>query len=311
MDVVCLGLAVCDILVKPFTPEKVKKGELTKIDTVDISTGGDAFNQAIDLSKLGINASILAKIGNDKAGDIILNAAQKNNLSTEGLSVSEDCNTTCSVVLIAEDGERSFLYSGGACEKLSIEDIDFELIKKAKVLSIGSALALPGLDGAALTKVLEKAKEFKVTTVLDVKGESCKKNFEKIKGALKYTDFFMPNYQEAQGLTGKSDLDEIADTFFSMGAKTVIVKLGDEGCFVATPDNKTIIPSFKVQAVDTTGAGDSFVAGFVASYVRGYSLLDCIKFANAVGSHCVRKVGATNGIPSFDEIEKFLEEQNI
>ena len=109
-------------------------------------------------------------------------------------------------------------------------------------------------------------------------------------------------------LSGKEDPNEIADIFLSMGVKTVVIKMGKDGCFIKDEKGeKYLIPTYdKVKAVDTTGAGDSFVAGFLTGHVNGWSLIQCGKFANAVGTHCVMAAGASTGIKSFEQITEFI-----
>jgi sugar/nucleoside kinase (ribokinase family) len=125
---------------------------------------------------------------------------------------------------------------------------------------------------------------------------------------LPYLDYFIPSLEEAEMISGKSNPEEIADSFLEAGVKTAVIKLGSKGCFIKNKaGDKYFIDSFKgIKAVDTTGAGDSFAAGFITGIVKGWDLYKCGKFANAVGAHCVMKVGATSGIKTIDEIQKFI-----
>ena len=175
---------------------------------------------------------------------------------------------------------------------------------------MGSAFGLPGLDGSGLAGVLKHSRESGIKTVLDVTCSPDKNSMEILKPALGYTNIFIPSYNEARGLTGKQSLEEMAGELLKHGVQIVVIKMGKEGCYIQTGNDKMTIPAFKVDAVDTTGAGDSFVAGFIAVYLRGLSLYDCGRFANAAGAMCVREVGATTGIRSMKEIESFRRERN-
>lgn len=130
-----------------------------------------------------------------------------------------------------------------------------------------------------------------------------------LKPCLPFIDFFLPSIDEAVQLSGESDIDKIADVFFDKGVKQVVIKIGSKGCYMRETPSSTgvIIPSYNVKAIDTTGAGDSFSAGFITGLVKGMSFHDCGRFANAVGAHCVSSVGATTGIKSYDEIMAFME----
>jgi sugar/nucleoside kinase (ribokinase family) len=100
----------------------------------------------------------------------------------------------------------------------------------------------------------------------------------------------------------------MADLFLAEGVKLAVIKLGKNGCFVkSSSGEKYLLPTYTdMKPVDTTGAGDSFVAGFLAGILKGWDLHECGRFANAVGTHCVMKVGASNGIKSLEETLEFM-----
>ena len=130
---------------------------------------------------------------------------------------------------------------------------------------------------------------------------------------MEYIDLFIPSIEEAIMLSGKEEPEEIADAFLAMGVKTVVIKLGKKGCFIKdSVGEKYFIPTYsKIKAVDTTGAGDSFVAGFLTGITKGMGLYESGRFANAVGTHCVMAAGASTGIKSYEEIVKFIENNEI
>jgi sugar/nucleoside kinase (ribokinase family) len=111
-------------------------------------------------------------------------------------------------------------------------------------------------------------------------------------------------------MSGKKTPEEIAHFFHSKGVKNVIIKLGHEGCFVKHADEKGYqVPAFnKVKAIDTSGAGDSFCAGFIAGLYMGWDIPLCAKFANAVGAHCIMQIGTTAGIKSIEETLRFMKD---
>ena len=124
---------------------------------------------------------------------------------------------------------------------------------------------------------------------------------------------FIPSLEEAVMLSGKEEPEAIADVFLAMGVKIAVIKLGKQGCFIKDLNGeKHWIPTYsKIKAVDTTGAGDSFVAGFLTGLTKGWSLYECGKFANAVGTHCVMATGASTGIKSFEETVEFMKNNEI
>jgi len=306
MDIVCLGLMYYDILVKPISKESIERDH-NYVDVIKTSTGGDAFNVASGLAKLGVPTALIGKVGNDRTGKLLIDIAAEKGIDTNHIAISQSYGTGTSVLLIHPDSQRTANVYCGANNDLNEGDIDFERIKEAKILAVGSALSLKGLDGEGLVRVLKRTKELGITTAMDVTGHLSGDSFSIIKSYLPFTDIFMPNYQEASNLTGKKDIEEIASEFINCGARIVIIKMGAEGCFICTKDEALAVPAFKVNAVDTTGAGDSFVAGFLTAYLKGWPLYECGKFGNAVGALCVQEIGASDGVKPFDEVMKFIE----
>jgi sugar/nucleoside kinase (ribokinase family) len=147
---------------------------------------------------------------------------------------------------------------------------------------------------------------------MDTAWDSTGKWMQLIGPCLQYLDYFIPSLEEAEMISGKSEPEEIADVFLAAGVKTVVIKLGAKGCFIKNNSGeKFLVDSFKgIKAVDTTGAGDSFAAGFITGIIKGWNLKTCGTFANAVGAHCVMKVGATSGIKPLSEIQQFINSYN-
>ena len=172
---------------------------------------------------------------------------------------------------------------------------------------------MPKFDGIQCADFLKKVKEMGKYTVLDTAWDSKGRWMNLLKPCMKYIDLFIPSLEEAVMLSGKEEPEEIADVFLSMGVKTVVIKLGKKGCFIKDlKGEKHLIPTYtKIKAVDTTGAGDSFVAGFLTGLTKGWNLYECGKFANAVGTHCVMAAGASTGIKSFEETFMFIKNNEI
>lgn len=307
MDIITLGLMVCDIIVKPVS-KKIFENDVTTIDAVKMASGGDAFNVAINLARIGISSGIIAKVGRDEFGSFLLNKAVENNVNTNGVKETKKKGTATCIDLIRQDGERHYAFYGGANDLLKEEDIDFKLIREAQVLAVGGAGLLPGLDGKGMSSVLKKARKMGVTTSVDVSGELNTDFNKKLKQVLPYTDIFIPSYYQAKYFTNKKEPEEIAKILRDYGAGIVILKMGEKGCYIASDDERLSILAYKVKVVDTIGAGDAFVAGFLAAYLKGWSLFKCAQFANATGAFCVQATGPTAGIKPFAKIQEFINE---
>lgn len=306
-DVACLGILVADAIAKT-VDEIPDRGKLQPVDQISLHTGGCAMSASIDLAKLGMKAAILGKVGRDGFGEFIVNSLRNQGVNTDGLVVKDGINTSASLVLVASTGERTFLHCFGSNADLSYEDVNFDIIKNSKILFIGGTNLMPKFDGIPCSKVVKKAKEMGVYTALDTAWDASGRWMEIVEPSLPYLDLFIPSYDEARMIAGKDEPEEIADVFLSKGVKLAVIKLGKEGCFIKSKDGeKSTIPTYSdIKAVDATGAGDSFVAGFLTGVLQGWDLYKCGKFANAVGTHCVMEVGATTGIKKMEDILEFM-----
>jgi sugar/nucleoside kinase (ribokinase family) len=305
--VTCLGIIVADVIAKT-VDSLPEKGKLNLIEQIELHLGGCASNAAVDLQKLGVNTAIIGKVGNDGFGSFVTNEMKLNGVNVEGIKISDTSRTSASVVSVHLNGERSFLHHIGANAEFCKDDIDFLVIQNSKILFIAGALLMPGFDGESSAEILKKTKEAGIITVMDTAWDSTGKWMEKIKPCLPHLDYFIPSFEEAEMISGKSDPEEIADVFLKEGTKTAVIKLGSKGCFIKNQNGeKYSIGIFEgIKAVDTTGAGDAFASGFITGILNGWDLYSSGKFANAVGAHCVMSVGATSGIRSKDEILKFI-----
>ena len=311
-DVTCVGILVADAIARTVNglPES---GKLQLIDKIELFTGGCAMSAAIDMARLGLDVSIIGKIGKDGFGRFMSAALKDEKVNIEGLRIDETTGTSASVVTVDSNGERSFLHYLGANEVFGIDDIDYTIIQKSGIVFVAGTMLMPKFDGAQCAEFLKKVKEMGKFTVLDTAWDSKGRWMNVLEPCMKYIDLFIPSIEEAAMLSGKEDVEEIADTFLAMGVKTAVIKLGKKGCFIKNLDGeKHLIPTYsKIKAVDTTGAGDSFVAGFITGLTKGWNLYECGKFANAVGTHCVMAAGASTGIKSMEETLKFMEENEI
>lgn len=304
-DCLCIGNFIADVIIKPV--EKMPpKGKVVVIERMELHSGGCAMNKAIALAKIGIKTGCLGRVGNDLFGKYLIDTMKKYGVDTRSMIKDKNANTSGVVVLISKDGERSFIHYAGATANFSFDDINFEIIKQYKILDISAFFKMDKLDGAPTVEILKRAKKFGLVTTLDVSWDSKNRWMKLLEPCLKYVDFFLPSYEEAIKLSGKKEPSLIAREFISRGVKTAVIKMGDNGCFIATRDKEYKIPAYRVKVVSTVGAGDSFVAGFLTGIIKGWSLEESGKFANAVGACCVTTIGASTGIRSLRDTLKFM-----
>jgi sugar/nucleoside kinase (ribokinase family) len=306
-DVTCVGILTADVVGKPIDAMP-GRGHLAFVDRMELHSGGCAANTGIGLAKLGVETAIIGNVGRDGFGDFLVRRFEENGIDVGGIARDDDTATSATMVLVHQDGERSFLHYLGANGTFRVEQVDFERVKNSKVLHIAGAQVMPSFDGAPMAGLLRRAKEAGITTALDTVWDPTGRWMELTGPSLPYVDYFLPSFEEARMLAGGLETPEaVAQFLLDAGAKVVGLKLGHKGCYVRSADGQEVrLPALPVKAIDALGAGDAFVAGFLAGVVRGWSLEKCARLATGVGASCVTSLGATTGIRSFAETVAFL-----
>ncbi len=311
MNVLCLGLVAADVLIRLKHNSTSFNEDLTLVDKITLSAGGNALNTALALTKLGMNAGISGKVGCDFFGDFLVNVMKEYGCDIRGVIKDPNIDTSVTIVLVKPDGQRNFLHYSAASSSLNEEDIDSYLISESKILHIGGTFLLPGLDGKSMANILRNAQKRKVMTSLDVSWDPHNKWMQKLEPCLPYVDIFLPNLEEGKRLTGKEKPGEIAEVLLSYGIKIVGLKLGEKGCYLKTGNEEFRLPAFKIKAVDLTGAGDSFIAGFLTGINKGFSIEKSGRLANAVGAMCISSLGATTGVKTLKETMEFMNQNHL
>lgn len=306
-EIVCLGIIVADVIARPVDAYP-QRGELSLCSEMWPSIGGCAANTGIGLQKLGVPTAIIGKVGRDGFGDIVSGILQRHNVEISGLVTDENASTSATMVMIASDGERSFIHYTGANAEFTDADVNWDLVRDAKLLHIAGHFVMPKFDGVPCAQTLKKARSLGLKTALDTVWDASGCWMDKLRPVLPYVDYFVPSFHEAQQCFPqlKSPRD-VARAFQDEGVGVVALKMGEEGSYLRDGDRECHLPAYKVPSVDATGAGDAFAAGFLAGVVRDYDLETCAKLGNATGACCVTQVGTVAGIRSLDETLNFIE----
>lgn len=309
IEVICVGAAIVDIPLQPVS-KNIFDVDSYPLERIAMTTGGDAINEAVILSRLGHKTALIGRIGKDAAGHFIAHRCREENIDIQSLRQDETIDTSINVGLVTADGERTFVTNrNGSLWKLCLDDIDVSRFKEAKLLSLASIFNSPLLDGPALTEIFRQAKKHSLVICADMIKPRLNETLDDIRGALGYVDYLFPNADEAKSLTGETSLDSIADRFLACGVKTVVIKTGKKGCFIKNSTTRLEVPAVKgISAIDTIGAGDNFAAGFISGLLEGKSLRDCALFANATAAISVLSVGATTGVQNRQLVEQLLDE---
>ncbi|MFW6438018.1 MAG: carbohydrate kinase family protein [Armatimonadota bacterium] len=307
-QVVCAGIVVADVWGRPID-DQPDHGRLMLVDEMGMSIGGCAANTGIGLAKMDVDTAIIGKVADDGFGSFVREAMAAEGVDTSGIAVTDEASTSATMIMIDGEGERTFIHCIGANATMKPSDIDMDLVANAEIFHFAGALVMPGFDGEPAASVMKAAQEAGTTTALDVVWDDTGRWMELLEPVLPYTDIFLPSFPEAVEITGKDNPEEAAEVLMDHGVKVVGLKMGEEGSYVRTADREIRVPAFCVDAIDGTGSGDAFVAGFLLGTLAGWDLEDVAHMANAVGAMCVTAPGATTGLRGFDETIDFLVEQ--
>lgn len=290
-----------DILVRPV--DEFRWGTNTWVEEFIEDMGGNASNCGFALATLGVPARLLGMVGRDERGEGVLTK-----LRAAGVDVSHTGRsmepTTTTICVTNSKGDRLFFQRVGSSKEAFAEPVEFTPALCAGMSHYHQAnlYSLPNLRRNS-GEPMRRARAAGLTVSVDTGWAADGRWMEVLEPALACTDLLFVNEDEAGMLTGSRDPDRVVQVLRDHGASGVVMKRGARGCAVSLAGEEFLSPGFAVQAVDTTGAGDCFAAGFLAALHRGLGFRDAARFANATGALAVTALGATRGIRPYPETE--------
>ncbi len=305
-DCLSAGILVVDHLCTPIA-RLPRAGELVLADRLPLAIGGCAANVAIDLVRLGVSVGVAGCVGRDALGRFLIDALKTQGIDPSGIRQADGIDTSGTLIVNVAGEDRRFIHSAGANAVLEAADIPLDLVRRSKVFYVGGFLLMPALERAdGLTRLFREARRAGVVTMLDVVVPGTGDHWEKLEPLLAETDVFLPNTDEAAMITGIAEPLAQAERFRAAGAGTVVITCGERGAVLATDGLRVRSGTFATHYVGGTGAGDAFVAGYIAGLLAGEEPLGCLKWGAALGASCVRSISATESVFSRAEAEAFL-----
>jgi sugar/nucleoside kinase (ribokinase family) len=292
------GNVTLDVLCYPV--DEVPRRNSISFERSATSPGGCGSNVAIGLRALGVETMLVARIGDDLAGEIDLHIWEAWGIDCRFIKKESQLTTGISVGLVDHEYQPRFIHTSGANAKLTSIDLDADQLAANDVgwLHIAGFYVLPGLLDGRLELALKAARQVGLRNSLDVVESPRMHEPRYLWPCLPFLDIFLCNQQEAQILTGEADPVRAAKALHSHGAKTVVIKAGAQGCWLSSegfsnePPMQSRIPALEVDVVDTTGAGDAFAAGLIAAILKGKRIQEACRSANQAGGRVVTALGA-------------------
>ena len=265
--------------------------------------GGKGFNQAVAATRAGGNVTFLSSVGGDEDGSRIISYLQQLGADTGNVMYKNDSPTGAAFIFVDDHGENCIVVSPGANKQLKVSEVESlgNVIASADYLVMQMELPYDCVEAAAEIAVKNN------TFVLLNPAPACKLTNR----VMSMIDLLVVNEIEAELIAGRSidktGVGSMAELLIEMGAKAVIITLGAEGCYLHNETHSEKFPAYKVNAIDSTAAGDTFCGALVSCLADNGQIKGAIKFASAAAALSVQKLGAAPSAPAKEEIEQFIE----
>jgi fructokinase len=315
-SVICIGELLIDFFCTEVDIDLVTGQHFEK------QAGGAPANVCATIVKLGGNASFSGKVGNDPFGYFLKNTLDEVNVDTSMLVLDDEHPTTLAFVSLKANGERDFVFNRGADAFLTENDLDNKRIMEAGILHFGSATALLADPfQSTYLNVMKTAREegkfisFDPNYRIDLWKGRRNDFVDLAKKGIALADFVKVSDEELMIISGMNDIRDGIDVLHQTGAAVIAVTLGKEGTLISTGKDTEIVPSIKVESIDSTGAGDAFVGATLYQLsieeepkrvLQDFEQVKkIISFSNKVGAIVCTKVGAITALPTQEEVYQF------
>lgn len=300
-DITVIGSNMIDLIT--YIDRMPVEGETVSAPDFEMGFGGKGANQAVAASRLGSDVTMITMVGHDNFGKQQLHNFHKVGVDTTCIGVGSR-NSGVAPIFVDPSSDNRIIVVKGANNELTPAVLDTfkEHIKNSKLIVLQQEIPLETNYHA-----IELAKEFNVPVLLNPAPANKDLNLKYVSKV----EFFSPNETELSTLTGlpTSNLDEIkkaANALIDEGVDNIIVTLGSKGALWVNKDHSEIIPGKKVDAVDTTGAGDSFIGSFAHYYTAGETVPEALKHANEYAAVTVTRKGTQKSYPTSKELKKLV-----
>ncbi|MGD1818472.1 MAG: ribokinase [Pleomorphochaeta sp.] len=304
--ILCMGSINIDLTM--FTKDLPKPGETIKTDNFQTFPGGKGGNQSATIGKLGGDVKFLTKLSDDLFSKQLLEEQKKLGVDVSPVIIEKSDTAGVAMIMVDDKAQNSILFTPGANAKLTAKDVldNSSVFDSCDILEI--TMEIPT---ETCYQAIRIAKEKGLIVVLDP-APAPKEGIPK--EIYKLVDYIKPNETETEILTGIKvvDLDSAKkglNELISLGVKNPIISLGKQGCIYKNKDNEIeFVKSVDMKSIDTTAAGDIFLAGFTYALSNDKSMKYCIDFANVIASLSTTKKGAQTSIPTLEQVLDLFEE---
>jgi sugar/nucleoside kinase (ribokinase family) len=300
------GDVVVDVLVQISATPHI--GQDAIVDHIALMPGGAAANCAVTAARLGTPVEVVGVTGYDHLAHMLVEDLRSHGVGTRYLLQAEGPTAIC-IDTITKDGERTFYSFRGASARVPYGNIPPDLIGREDCLHVSGYSFQDEYSRETALALMAQARQSGALISLDPSFHFAREFGGLALEVLADIDFIFPNREEARLMGGADDPQEAASAIYARGPRTAVVKLGQQGCYIASPQAHTYVPAYPAaQAVDTTGAGDAFCGGFLTAILWGLGAPDAAKVGHAAAVRVIGERGGHRGCPTLDEVIEFASE---
>lgn len=303
-DILAIGELNVDLILTGMSSLPIPGRELIA-ETCTLTMGSSTAICAAGMAGLGLKTSFTGKIGRDGYGELASKTLASYGVDLSSLIVDDSIQTGITVSMSAKDNsDRAMVTYLGAISALRADEVSDELLAKARHIHVGSFFLQSALR-PGLADLFARAHRLGVTTSLDAGWDDTGVWDYGLRDVLANTDVFLPNELEAAAITGSEDVREAAEKLAEL-CRICVVKHGSHGAVCASAGQVWEAGPYRAPVRDTTGAGDSFNAGFLYGFLAGKPLDEALLYGNACGSLSVARLGGASSCPNLEEAERVI-----
>ena len=274
--------------------------------------GGDVSNAAIAAARQGARVGLVSRVGMDRFGELLFELWNRENVDTSVVARDTQASTGLYFITHTPQGHVfNYLRAGSAASRLCPENLPLDYIAGARwlhVSGISQAISTSACDAVFAAIAAAQAAGVKVSydSNLRLKLWPLDRALITVRATAAMADVFLPSFEDIAVLGGVTDAEQAMQWCLDAGARTVVLKLGRDGVMVHADGERYSVPPYRVEAIDSTGAGDCFAGALLAELCEGATLRDAVGYANAAAALTTTGFGAVAPIPTRQRVEKFL-----
>jgi sugar/nucleoside kinase (ribokinase family) len=282
------------------------EGQLLAVEAMPTKAGGCAANVAIDLAKQGFSVEVVGCLGRDSAAKVVLDYLGRFGVGCDRIVYCDLLPTSTTVILLVQGQDRRYIHSFGANRAFAISQIDRQWLAELKAFYLGGLFAMPAVKTDECLDLLKFCRNKGIATVVDVVLPHDFAGGDDLRVLLPYVDYFLPNDDEANLITGEADVLAQVSALLEMGAGTVVVTQGKAGAVAARGNDVWQCGACPLKVIDPSGSGDAFACGIITGVLHGWDMPRTLQCASAIGASATQAVGTTDGVFDSRQLESFL-----